>query len=328
MSDLQNELAELADRVRPADLLDRVYGTSRGLRRRRRALVGASVVLTGALVAGLLLPGRDDPDPAPIISPTATAAPAPTPTVGPLKARFVPPVTVRGDRKQLKLTLPDGTGVTVSYSRSEDFERAGADASWSFSLNDDDPCCDVVVRSIPPNPRYVGYVLDGTGQRLDAFQTVPMDPNGPGGVDSGYEETEVIWFRYGDWFIGDRELVAGAVGPDLSKYYPDAGKFRFGQTPDGFITAVPASGRRSHPSAMEADVLTGPTLDFWRGLDHSVQFARAGRCTGPAEAPIMEWRGRQICQDGVIVRVSADKSEQSWVRDFLADLRIDKVIQP
>lgn len=318
MNDLHSELAALADEVRPAELLGRVYGTSRRLRRRRQALAAGSAVLAGALTVGvLLLPqGHEEKTTPPVVTPTLVA-----PALGTPKA-FVPQVTESGGRKHMSLTLPNGTNVIVSYPASENFEKTGMESYWS--LNNDE-CCGHATAWIPQSAQFKGYVFDGAGTRLEAWQAPLKDI----GSDA---EGDNVWFRYGDWFFDAGPADAQAHGEDLSAYYPTVRKLRLEHTPDGMLKVIPMDGLKFQPAfnSLDSDVLDGPSIVFRQGNDYEVDVVPANNCEGPAEAPIMEWRGPQICTDGIMIRMPAARSKtwQDKVRHLAATLRIDKVTGP
>jgi hypothetical protein len=321
MNDLHSDLAALADEVRPAELLDRVYGTSRRLRRRRQALAAGSTVLAGVLAVGLLLPSGHEEKTLPVTTPT------PTPTLGTPKA-FVPPVTESGGRKRMSLTLPNGTSVSVSYPKSENFEQSGVEATWTYNNAQNGGS---LSGWIPPSAKHKGYVFDRFGTRLEVWQSTYKEfIEAQGGDDEGIDDV-LVWFRYGDWFY-PVDPNPDARGEDLSAYYPEARKLRLERMPNGMLRVTLPDGEKFEPASttLDNDILDGPMLEFRKDNDYSVQVAAAKNCEGPAEAPVMEWRGRQICKDGIMIRIVGDRGKtwQDWVKNLASTLRIEKVTEP
>jgi hypothetical protein len=314
MNDLRNELSTLADQAAPADLLDRVYGTSRKFKRRRQALVtGVAGGLAAALIFGFTSSGgtTSKDEVGPLTTPSASAT---TPVLPGMKP-FVPPTTQSGGRTIMPVVLPDGTEVRFSYPSGLGLRFSGMEAGYNGVDLEIGVSASPVIKA---DAKYIRNVTDASGQQLELWKE-PKEPGNENDID-------VYSVRVGSWFVGLGEL-ADETGPDP---VPDLRRMTFSVDSRGFYEVSGDPVAKVKLTYAGDASWTGPIAHLAvKGSEtKTLHVRRVANCTGADREREGELRGPMVCKDGAAVDISATGDEQNWTKQVKSGLRIESVKAP
>lgn len=315
MNDLRDELSALAGQAAPADLLNRVYGTSRKLRRRRQALVtGAAGGLAAALLFGFAPFGgtTSKDEVGPLVTPSTSAT---TPVLPPDMQPFLPPVTHSGGRTTVPVVLQDGTEVRFSYPSGLGLRLSGMETGYNvdgmeIGLN--------AAAAIKTDSQYVRNVTDASGQQLELWK----EPKEPGNE----HDIDVYAIRVGDWFVSLGELES-ETDPDP---FPELRRLTFSVDPRGFLEVSGDPLATVKLGSANDSIEMGPvaSLTVQGSETKSLYISRVTDCTGADREREGELRGPMVCKDGAIVQIIGTGDEQNWTEQVKSGLRIESVKTP